>query len=57
MPNKARLVLTLFTFGCILNWNVVAGTKEAATYYERALTEYNKEDYKRAEIQLLAVKL
>jgi len=52
MSKSNYLVLVVFILLSFASWNVFAGTKEAAVYYEKALTEYNKKNYKSAEIQL-----
>jgi len=52
MSKSNYLALVVFMLASFASWNVFASAKEAAVYYEKALTEYNKENYKSAEIQL-----
>ncbi|MDX1812307.1 MAG: PEP-CTERM system TPR-repeat protein PrsT, partial [Gammaproteobacteria bacterium] len=52
MSKKIKTLSLAISLACVLSPNAFADTKEAASYYEKALTDYNNKNYKSAELQL-----
>lgn len=52
MSKIRHISIFLITLNILVSQAGFAGTKEAASYYEKALREYNAKNYKKAEIQL-----